>query len=531
MDHSGIPTTGWQIGAGFAGAAPGSLNFYAIYEGAAYDAPERGTVAVIARGETRMAAELVARSFIDGYFSARRTLSARRAVGLSLTSINNWVAGQKMGPVSLAALVFCGVEIGVVQAGVCQLYRQRDGELTPLRQVPGRQLGEVLDVSVTYQEEAPKYPERFILVAGDAADFRGLSALPSSTGPAAAAGEFLSHYPGEDVSIIIADVISHPAPADAVKSGLAGLPLRPKPREGDVWDGFVIGKTLYHGRYTVLKAAHDTIENREVALKIPLPAMLQDEIFTAGFMREAWIGSTVRGASVVRYIELPPERRSSLYLVMPLYRGETLESRLHRTPPLALPEGLGIALKLCEAVQDLAAIQIIHRDIKPENIMLLTGNEIRLLDLGLAYLPGIDMQDAVKPGGTVRYMAPELLRGVQANARTEVYALAVTIYRMFSRGAYPFGQREPVPLARLRPDLPAWLGRCLQIALKATPEDRYADAGALARALIEGLTNAVSEPLPPRRRLHLSPLQFWRGLALLFGAVLLSLALRALLPR
>ena len=48
-----------------------------------------------------------------------------------------------------------------------------------------------------------------------------------------------------------------------------------------MWDGFVLGKTLYRGRYTMLKAAYDSIEKREVALKIPLPTMLQDEVFAA----------------------------------------------------------------------------------------------------------------------------------------------------------------------------------------------------------------------------------------------------------
>jgi len=187
-----------------------------------------------------------------------------------------------------------------------------------------------------------------------------------------------------------------------------------------------------------------------------------------------------------------------------------------RPPVISLPDGIGIALKLCEAVQDLAAIQIIHRDLKPDNIMLLSNNEVKLLDLGLAYLPGIDLRDAVRPGGTLRYMAPELLRGTQANARSEVYSLAVTIYRMFSGGAYPFGQREPVPLCRLRPDLPAWLGKILQTALSNTPAERFADAGEMAKSLYEGLVNGVEDP-PKRRRLSPTKLQLWQTATLVFA--------------
>jgi serine/threonine protein kinase len=224
----------------------------------------------------------------------------------------------------------------------------------------------------------------------------------------------------------------------------------------------------------------------------------------------------VRGNNVARYIDLPPDRRSSLYLVMPYYRGETLEQRLNRPPLMPLPDGVGIALKLCEAVQDLAAIQIVHRDLKPENIMLLPHNEVKLLDLGLAYLPGIDIRDAVKPGGTLRYMAPELLKGVQANARSEVYALAVTIYRMFSGGAYPFGQRENPPLRRLRPDLPGWLGKIIKTSMAADPAERFADAGEMAKALYGGLVSGEQDPVR-ERRFAPTKLRIWQAATIVFA--------------
>jgi hypothetical protein len=523
---------GWQIGTGFAAAKPQSQSrrFYAVYEGAAFGHPERGIVAMLARGHgtgdavkgANEAAQLVVHSFAEGYFGARRTLGAKRAAHLALTSINDWLYGQTvngsthLAPVSLTALLFYGNSAGVVHVGSGQLYRLRAGLVTPLmrddrRTIQGgkaeliRAIGLDLEISVEFEEVEARQGDRFLLISG----------LDFFSADAVLAAFDLELPPSGDASAIVLDVVA--APDSPAKHGeMADLPLRPAPREGDVWDGFVIGKTLYRGRYTILKLAQDSFENREVVLKIPLPSMLQDEIFSAGFMREAWIGSTVRGNNVARYIELPPERRSSLYLVMPYYRGETLEARLIRPPLMTLPDGIGIALKLCEAIQDLAAIQIIHRDLKPDNIMLLTNNEVKLLDLGLAYLPGIDLRDAVKPGGTLRYMAPELLRGTQANARSEVYSLAVTLYRMFSGGAYPFGQREPVPLARLRPDLPGWLGKILQTALANTPSERFADAGEMAKSLYEGLVSGAEDP-PKRRRLSPTKLQLWQTATVIFA--------------
>jgi hypothetical protein len=552
MDHDSgeIASGGWRIGAGFATStrAGPALPFYAVYEGGAFGHKERGIIAAMAcahpggadggRG-AREAAQLAVHSFAEGYFGAQRTLSAKRAANLALHSINTWLYGQirtdtnrRFAPVSLAALVFNGAQLGVANVGACRVYRRRAGVITPLMRTharigpdgkaePTRAVGLDLEISVDYTEERAETGDLYLLVSG--LDTETVEAVQSAFALQPAQGN------GPALAAMVLEVFAAPPPeAESFNPGLADLPLRPAPREGDVWDGFVIGQTIYRGRYTVLKFARDSIENRDVVLKIPLPLMLQDEVFTAGFMREAWIGSTVRGGNVARYIELPPERRSSLYLVMPFYRGETLEARLNRGPLVSLPDGAGIALKLCEAVQDLAAIQIIHRDIKPDNIMLLDHNEVKLLDLGLAYLPGIDMQDSVKPGGTLRYMAPELLRGVQANARSEVYALGVTIYRMFSAGAFPFGQREGLPLQRIRPDLPAWLGRILQRALAPDPAERFADAGELAAALHEGLVSGIADEARRARFPRLNKLQMYQALTVIFGAGFLILLMRAL---
>ncbi|OYV25800.1 MAG: hypothetical protein B7X08_04245, partial [Acidocella sp. 20-63-7] len=457
-----VSSGGWQIATGFAASASAreSRNFYAVYAGDAFGHAQRGIIAALARAhpdrpehlaDARDCAQLAVHSLAEGYFGAARTLSSRRAASLALIAINRWLFGQTrtdatrhLVPVSLSSLMFHHRQLGIAQIGTGRLFRYRGKTLLPLMRdhirpmpegahAPTRAIGLDLELSIDYVEEDVEPADRYILVGGlnahaQDALYAVLSAYPISAARSAqdlaqSLLQALGPADGADQTVMVLDVLTlPPAQAQASSAPLADLPLRPAPREGAVWDGFVIGKTLYRGRYTLLKAAYDSIEKREVALKIPLPTMLQDEVFAAGFMREAWIGSTVRGNNVAHYLDLPSDRRSSLYLVMPLYKGETLEARLHRASPVSLPEGLGIALKLCEAVQDLLAIQIVHRDIKPENIMLLDNNEVRLLDLGLAYLPGIDLAQAAKPGGTIRYMAPELLQGVAANARTEVYA-------------------------------------------------------------------------------------------------------------
>jgi Protein kinase domain len=551
--------TGWVVSSGFAAQAPSeqASSFYALYDGADFAAPARGLAAIIAQSPAdptqpgnaaRDAVQLAVHSFAEGYFGARRTLSARRAAAVSLTSLNRWLAGQLQGsvarqptPVSLSALLLQHRRIAIVQIGTCQLFRLRGGLLTPLIRPhlrlgegghPARALGLEDDLALAFQEDEAEPGDIYLLLAGAGlpelvyAALNPLAALPFA-GVDVLAARTLAMLPGPGKSVMALHIEAVPKADESDASAhLADLPIRPPPKQGDIWDEFAIGKTLFRGRYTILKAAIDQRNGQEVALKIPLKSMLQDEVFTAGFMREAWIGTAIRSACVVRYIDIPATRRTCLYLVMPLYHGETLEARLNRPPLVNLPEGLGIALKLCEAIQDLDAIQVIHRDIKPDNVMLTEGcGELKLLDLGLAFLPGIDAADAIKPGGTIRYMAPELLRGSPASSRTEVFALGVTLYRMFSGGPFPFGQNEKLPLAKMRPDLPRWLGEAMASALSPKPEERFTDTGAFARALQAGLAEGQEQPLPAHRP-FLTPLRLWQAGTIIFALTSAVLASR-----
>jgi serine/threonine protein kinase len=108
-------------------------------------------------------------------------------------------------------------------------------------------------------------------------------------------------------------------------------------------------------------------------------------------------------------------------------------------------------------------------------------------------------------------MAPELFRGVAPGATSEVFSLGVTLYRFFSGGAFPFGQREATPLVRLRPDLPRWLGKVIGRAIEQDPAARYPDVGALRADLMQGLAHGDWSG-PPARRRELG-VGFWRATA------------------
>ena len=192
-------------------------------------------------------------------------------------------------------------------------------------------------------------------------------------------------------------------------------------------------------------------------------------------------------AGRVDYLDLPKDRRSSLYLVMPYYRGvDARRAAENRAAGFADRRQSASPLNLCDAIEDLSARQVMHRDIKPENIFLLTSGEVKLLDLGLAALPGHRRRrsatTSAAPRATWRRNCSRARRPVRA---AKYFRSGVTLYRMFSGGDFPFGRDESWPLARARPDLPPWLGRAIGQAIQTRPGNALSRTPQICAAALE----------------------------------------------
>ncbi|MCX6552453.1 MAG: serine/threonine-protein kinase, partial [Acidobacteria bacterium] len=207
------------------------------------------------------------------------------------------------------------------------------------------------------------------------------------------------------------------------------------------------------------------------------------------------------------------EQGGRVYLVMPCLEGTTLAARLS-TAALPLDQALRIAIEICDALDRAHRHGIVHRDLKPGNIML-TKAGAKLLDFGLAKRGGVVSPAAevtlasaavTSPGGgsgpltakgtilgTFHYMAPEQLRGEEADGRSDLYALGAVIYEMVS-GQRPFDaadtatliaailEREPRPLSGAT-GLPPRLDLAVRACLEKDPADRWQSARDLLREL------------------------------------------------
>ncbi len=514
----------------------------------------------------RLASETTVRGFIEAYFSLPETLGVDRAANRALSSMNRWVCAQGRQDVQLrgmattfSALVLRGRSAHVVHLGDSRIYRLRDQSLQcltqdhvhahpDLRHVLYRAVGLEENARSDYARHDLRTHDRFLLCSDGVhavlkqAELTAL--LLERASPQEDARRLVERAleagSQDNCTAMVVDVLSVPAAQQAdLALGAASLPVLELPKVDDVIDGFRLTEMVADGRNSRLFLAEDTREKREVILKFPHPRVATDADVRAAFVREAWVTQQVTSPYVVEVLDLTRGRHTRLYTVMRYYRGESLEVRLRRAPPVTLTEGVDIGTKLGRAIYALNRLRIIHRDVKPDNVLLVSGQGagLKLLDLGVARLPGTEEEPGSNVPGTPSYMAPELFAGQPGDERSEVYAYGVTLYRMFSGGQYPYGEIEAfssprfskrTSLTRYRPDLPAWLEACLARATAVDPRERHGDAMELALELEHNVTRGPTAL--PARKISLyerNPLRFWQGVSLLLLlALMLSLSLR-----
>ena len=247
--------------------------------------------------------------------------------------------------------------------------------------------------------------------------------------------------------------------------------------------------------------AQDKNLDRKVALKI-LPAdVAANRERMDRFVQEAKAASALNHPNIITIHEIDLTE-SGHFIATEFIDGGTLRDRM-RIAPLKLGEVLDVAAQIASALSAAHAEGIVHRDIKPENVMLRRDGIVKVLDFGLAKLTDRFLSEsadtnaptsaAIKTDsgmvmGTATYMSPEQARGLQVDARTDLFSLGILIYEMVA-GRRPFeganridtlasilSDKEPPPLARYTREAPAELERIVEKALAKEREERYQSA-------------------------------------------------------
>ena len=261
---------------------------------------------------------------------------------------------------------------------------------------------------------------------------------------------------------------------------------------------YVIDSRIGAGGMGEVWKARDTRLDRSVAIKILPAEFAQNVQLKLRFEREAKTISQLNHPHICTLYDVGDD-----YLVMELLEGDSLADRLERGP-LPLPDVIKFGSQIADALDKAHRQGVIHRDLKPGNIML-TKSGAKLLDFGLAKSAmsavSIDGATEHKPLtqegtilGTFQYMAPEQLEGMEADARTDLFALGAVLYEM-ATGKRAFEgktktsliaaivKEQPRPISEMQPLTPPALEHVIAKCLSKDPEDRWQSAHDVAEEL------------------------------------------------
>lgn len=273
-------------------------------------------------------------------------------------------------------------------------------------------------------------------------------------------------------------------------------------REGKLIAGrYELGRRLGLGGMSTVYEAFDRRLERHVAIKLLAEHLADDEQFVARFRREALAAARLVHPNIVQVFDFGLDEDSGRhYIVMERIVGPSGAQVLRERGRLSVDEAVDWIAQACRGLQYAHRNGVVHRDVKPGNLLLSEADgTIKLADFGIAKAAG-DQSSITQVGsvlGTAAYLAPEQAAGEEAGPASDLYSLGVVAYQLLS-GRLPYEaesltelalkqQREvPPPLHELDPSIPPALSAAVARALELDPRRRYADAGEMRQAILDG---------------------------------------------
>ncbi|HQR05890.1 MAG TPA: protein kinase [Gemmatales bacterium] len=319
----------------------------------------------------------------------------------------------------------------------------------------------------------------------------------------AALDEALSKYTGtseEPIKIAEYLIVSKLITSFQAKSLLGGR-----------FKGLVIGayrvmdKIGAGGMGIVYLGEHEKLKRR-VAIKILPEDKTKDKLSLERFYREARAAAALDHPNIVKAFDVS-EQNGMHYLVMEYIDGTNLQKYVDTKGPLPWKTAVNILIQSCKGLQHASERNMVHRDIKPANILVDKTGQVKILDLGLARSFEVvqdnltqDLSDGKDVMGSIDYIAPEqAIANNTVDVRADIYSLGATFYTLVTGKPPVEGttaqkllqhqMQMPVPISRLRPEIPEGMNHVLAHMMAKRPEHRYRSPNEVIAALTPFLGN------------------------------------------
>ena len=255
------------------------------------------------------------------------------------------------------------------------------------------------------------------------------------------------------------------------------------------------------GMAEVYKATDSTL-GRTVAVKVMLPQYASDPNFAARFRQEAQAAANLSSPYIVNIYDWGRDG-DSYYIVMEYVRGTDLKTAIQQRGNIHPRKVAEIGSQVCSALSVAHGYDIIHRDIKSANIMVQGDGNVKVMDFGIAQAghPGMTQDSSVL--GTAHYVSPEQAQGKKLTAASDLYSLGIVLYEA-ATGQLPFDGPDvvsvamkqvsdlPVPPRQINPNIDPQFEAIIMTALQKNPDDRFATAKEMQRAIDDYLTGRAS---------------------------------------
>ena len=282
---------------------------------------------------------------------------------------------------------------------------------------------------------------------------------------------------------------------------------------GIVLDGkYRVEEIIGRGGFGHVYRAREQLTGETLAIKELVPTLVSDPQIVQRFIQEARATLRLTHPKIARTYSVFQDK-DTYYLAMEYLSGGSLADWLLRGS-LPTDKALRVVMDLATALEYAHGEGVIHCDIKPANVLFDAHGQARLADFGIAHVSEQLMTRVVYTSmgtamGTVRYMAPEQLEGVRDDPRLDIYALGTLLYEMLAGRPYLDFETETTPAAQMRnvqriqndpphplreknANVPEWLDRVTEQALRKSPDERFATVEMFRIALQRG------EQRPPR---------------------------------